>query len=49
MMLAHRIADPTMLGVIGKWLKAGVMVDGALSKKIPKFNCGQQDRHQSSL
>ena len=29
-MVAHRIADPTILKLIGKWLKAGAMVDGAL-------------------
>jgi hypothetical protein len=27
-MVAHRIADPTILKLIGKWLKAGAMVDG---------------------
>jgi hypothetical protein len=32
--VAHRIADPIILEVIGKWLKAGAMVDGSLSKKI---------------
>src|SRR5499426_1283190 len=29
-MVAHRIADPAILRLIGKWLKAGAMVDGAL-------------------
>ena len=29
-MVAHRIADPTILKLIGKWLKAGAVVDGAL-------------------
>src|SRR6266403_5570310 len=29
-MVAHRIADPAILKLIGKWLKAGAMVDGAL-------------------
>jgi hypothetical protein len=48
-MVTHRIADRTILEVIGKWLKAGAMVDGAFSKEDPKFNCGQQDRHQRSL
>src|ERR1700681_3884236 len=33
-MVAHRIADPTILEVIGKWLKTAAMVDGALSKKV---------------
>jgi hypothetical protein len=33
-MVAHRIADPIILEVIGKWLKVGAMVDGSLSKKI---------------
>jgi hypothetical protein len=33
-MVAHRIADLTILEVIEKWLKAEAMVDGALSKKI---------------
>jgi retron-type reverse transcriptase len=47
-MVTHRIADRTILEVIGKWLKAGAMVDGAFSKD-PKFGCGQQDRHQRSL
>lgn len=28
--VAHRIADPAILKLIGKWLKAGAMVDGAL-------------------
>src|SRR5664279_6061324 len=29
-MVAHRIADPTILKLIGKWLKAGAVVNGAL-------------------
>jgi len=29
-MLAHRIADPVILGLIGKWLKAGAMQDGVV-------------------
>ena len=29
-MVAHRIADPTILKLIGKWLKAGVMRDGVV-------------------
>src|ERR1700682_3734413 len=29
-MVAHRIADPAILKLIGKWLKAGAMVDAAL-------------------
>src|ERR1700692_4693410 len=29
-MVAHRIADPAILKLIGKWLKAGAMVDGVL-------------------
>jgi hypothetical protein len=29
-MVAHRIADPAILKLIGKWLKAGAMVDGEL-------------------
>ena len=29
-MVANRIADPEILKLIGKWLKAGAMVDGAL-------------------
>jgi RNA-directed DNA polymerase len=29
-MVAHRIADPAILKLIGKWLKAGPMVDGEL-------------------
>jgi hypothetical protein len=48
-MVTHRIADRTILEVIGKWLNAGAMVDGAFSKEDPKFNCGQQDRYQRSL
>jgi RNA-directed DNA polymerase len=28
-MVAHRIADPTILKLIGKWLRAGAVVDGA--------------------
>jgi len=29
-MVAHRIADPTILKLIGKWLKAGAMRDGVV-------------------
>jgi RNA-directed DNA polymerase len=29
-MVAHRIADPTILKLIGKWLRAGAVVDGVL-------------------
>lgn len=29
-MVAHRIADPAILGLIGKWLKAGAMQDGVV-------------------
>ena len=29
-MIAHRIADPGILGLIGKWLKAGAMKDGVV-------------------
>jgi len=29
-MVAHRIADPVILGLVGKWLKAGVMQDGVV-------------------
>jgi len=29
-MVAHRIADPVILGLIGKWLNAGVMKDGVI-------------------
>jgi hypothetical protein len=29
-MVAHRIADPVILGLIGKWLKAGAMQDGVV-------------------
>ena len=29
-MIAHRIADPVILRLIGKWLKAGVMIDGVV-------------------
>jgi group II intron reverse transcriptase/maturase len=29
-MIRHRIADPVILRLIGKWLKAGVMTDGVL-------------------
>src|ERR1700724_1613046 len=29
-MVSHRMPDPTILKLIGKWLKAGAMVDGAL-------------------
>jgi hypothetical protein len=41
-MVAHRIADPTILEVIGKWLKAEGMVDGALSKKIGNSIAGSK-------
>lgn len=30
-MVAHRIADPVIVSLIGKWLKAGVMQDGVVS------------------
>ena len=29
-MVAHRIADPVILSLVGKWLKAGVMQDGVV-------------------
>src|SRR5260370_28345528 len=29
-MVAHRIADPLILRLIGKWLKAGYMVEGVV-------------------
>jgi RNA-directed DNA polymerase len=29
-MVAHRIADPVILGLIGKWLNAGAMQDGVV-------------------
>jgi RNA-directed DNA polymerase len=29
-MVAHRIADPTILSLIGKWLRAGVMQEGVV-------------------
>ena len=29
-MVAHRIADPVILSLIGKWLRAGVMQDGVV-------------------
>lgn len=29
-MVAHRIADPAILGLVGKWLRAGVMQDGVV-------------------
>jgi retron-type reverse transcriptase len=29
-MVAHRIADPGILRLVGKWLKAGVMRDGVV-------------------
>lgn len=29
-MVAHRIADPVILSLVGKWLRAGVMVDGVV-------------------
>jgi len=30
-MVAHRIADPVILGLIGKWLNAGAMQDGVIT------------------
>jgi group II intron reverse transcriptase/maturase len=30
-MVAHRIADPVILGLIGKWLNAGAMQDGVVT------------------
>jgi len=32
-MVAHRIVDPVILSLIGKWLNAGVMHDGVLLKR----------------
>ena len=29
-MVAHRIADPVILRLVGKWLRAGVMQDGVV-------------------
>jgi retron-type reverse transcriptase len=29
-MVAHRIADPVILGLVGKWLRAGLMQDGVV-------------------
>ena len=29
-MVAHRIADPVILSLIGKWLNAGAMQDGVI-------------------
>jgi retron-type reverse transcriptase len=29
-MVAHRIADPVILGLIGKWLNAGAMQNGVV-------------------
>jgi RNA-directed DNA polymerase len=29
-MVAHRIVDPVILGLVGKWLRAGVMQDGVV-------------------
>lgn len=29
-MLAHRVADPVILGLVGKWLKAGAIHDGEI-------------------
>jgi retron-type reverse transcriptase len=29
-MVAHRIADPLILRLIGKWLNAGYMLDGVV-------------------
>jgi group II intron reverse transcriptase/maturase len=31
-MVAHRIADPVILRLIGKWLRAGVMEDGVVTR-----------------
>lgn len=31
-MVAHRIADPVILSLIGKWLNAGVMQDGVVTR-----------------
>ena len=31
-MVAHRIADPVILRLIGKWLKAGYMVGGVVTR-----------------
>ena len=31
-MVAHRIADPVILRLIGKWLRAGVMQDGVVTR-----------------
>src|SRR5499427_3114948 len=31
-MIAYRIADPVILSLIGKWLKAGVMQDGVVTR-----------------
>jgi len=31
-MVAYRIADPVILGLIGKWLNAGVMQDGVVTR-----------------
>ena len=31
-MVAHRIADPVVLSLIGKWLNAGVMQDGVVTR-----------------
>ena len=31
-MVAYRIADPVVLSLIGKWLNAGVMQDGVVTR-----------------
>jgi RNA-directed DNA polymerase len=31
-MVAHRIADPVILGLVGKWLRAGVMEEGVVTR-----------------
>jgi len=33
-MVAHRIADPVILGLIGKWLNAGAMQDGVVICRV---------------
>jgi len=41
-MIAHRIADPVILRLIGKWLKAGVMIDGVVVRNeegTPQGGC----------
>ena len=32
-MVAHRIADPVILSLVGKWLRAGVMQDGVVIRR----------------